>query len=303
LTIEHIAQELEYPAAWVQSVRRRLLLLDPGGCGAVSLQECLLAQVQIPSSVAGQVLSRCFTELENRDYRKVMKKLAIAPEDLSFALAQISRLEPVPARRHSISHEQTRTVVPDARIVKSGAEWVVLLNDDGLPKLRLSPLYKQQLKKKESSQTLQFVRAKVKSALWLIRCIHQRQNTLVKTITSIVRHQRAWFDGAPSLRPLVLKDIANDIAMHESTVSRATSGKWVETPRGIVELRYFFNSSESVRAAIKQIISQENRTAPLSDQEIVQTLTSQGITLARRTATKYRKQLGIGSKTDRRRAF
>lgn len=181
-----------------------------------------------------------------------------------------------------VPEEQVAAIRPDARIVKAGLEFSIILNDDGLSKLKINSSY----------QTNPFMREKVRAAKWLIRCIRQRQNTLSKTLSSIVKFQQAWFEERADLAPLILQTVADDIGMHESTVSRITTGKYVETPRGVFELKYFFHASEEkIKNLIRKIIASEN--TPLSDQEIALALQKKGLKLARRTVTKYRKQLGL----------
>jgi RNA polymerase sigma-54 factor len=199
---------------------------------------------------------------------------------------------------------------------KVGDDYVVSLNDDGLANLRISSYYSNALSGKTvDAATNEYIQEKMRGALWLIKSIHQRQRTIEKVTKSIVKFQRDFFDhGITHLKPLVLRDVADDIEMHESTISRVTTNKYVQTPQGLLELKFFFNSgigttggdsiaSESVKTRIEEIIAEENEKKPYSDQKIVALLHAEGIDIARRTVTKYREMLGIGSSTARKRFF
>jgi RNA polymerase sigma-54 factor len=203
-------------------------------------------------------------------------------------------------------------------VIKRGTEYVVMLNEDGLPKLKISPFYKNLLDEKSASNhgnTKEYIQGKLRSAVWLIRSIHQRQRTIYKVTESIVRQQLEFFDkGIAFLKPMVLRDVANDIGMHESTISRVTTNKYVHTPRGIFELKFFFNSgisrvhgsdvaSESVKEKVRAIISTEDAGHPYSDQKIVELLLKENINIARRTVAKYREMLGILPSSKRKKVF
>ena len=211
----------------------------------------------------------------------------------------------------------THFVTPDVYVYKVGDEYMVSLNEDGLPRLRISNLYKNILKGDQASseKTHEYIQDKLRSAVWLIKSIHQRQRTIYKVTESIVKHQKKFFDQGPAfIKPMILRDIANDIGMHESTVSRVTTNKYVHTPRGIFELKYFFNSgisktdgdslaSESVKLKIKQLVSEEDPKNPLSDQKIVEALKKDGIKIARITVAKYRDVLKILPSSKRKKYF
>jgi len=227
----------------------------------------------------------------------------------------LSRLDPKPGR--NFSGEDAQYITPDVYVYKMGDEYTVVLNDDGLSKLRISDAYRQALRGGSipPGQTKEFVQDKLRSAMWLIRSIHQRQRTIFKVTESIVKFQREFFDkGIAFLKPLILRDVAEDISMHESTVSRVTTAKYVHTPQGIFELKYFFNSSiartggddiasEAVKNHIKQIVGQEDSKNPYSDQKIVELLKAQGIEIARRTVAKYREVLGVLPSSKRKKYF
>jgi RNA polymerase sigma-54 factor len=220
-------------------------------------------------------------------------------------------LEPRPARAYA--SEEPQYIVPDVYIAKVGDEYVVTLNDDGLPKLKISGFYRGAMG--SSREAKEYITERLRSAQRLIRSIQQRQRTILKVAKSILKFQQEFFDkGVEHLRPLILKDVAEDIQMHESTVSRVTTNKYVHTPQGIFELKYFFNAgisrsngddlaSEAVKTKIKQLIDNEDTSHPYSDQKLVELLKADGIDIARRTVAKYREQLGVLSSSKRRRLF
>ncbi len=215
-------------------------------------------------------------------------------------------MDPKPGRAYT--PPETHYVTPDVYIYQVGDEFVISLNEDGLPRLRVSNLYKNILSEKESNNVTQdYIKDKLKSAVWLIKSIHQRQRTIYRVTESIEK-------GPAFIRPMILRDIANDVGLHESTISRVTTNKYVHTPQGIFELKYFFNSgvsktdgdslaSESVKLKIKQMIAEENPKKPLSDQEIVSRLKAEGIVIARRTVAKYRDALGVLPSSRRKKMF
>jgi len=227
----------------------------------------------------------------------------------------ISELEPIPGRQFGADSAQY--IVPDVYVFKLGEEWHVGMNEDGLPKLQVSNLYKDILEKdaKIKGDDKEYISEKMKSAAWLIRSIQQRQRTIFRVTECIVQRQMDFFEkGVEHLKPMILKDIAEDIEMHESTISRVTTNKFVHTPRGIFELKYFFNSSvscrdgesiasESVKRMISDIVKEENTKKPHSDQKIVDLLEEKGIQLARRTVAKYREQLNILPSSKRKKYF
>ena len=227
----------------------------------------------------------------------------------------LAKLDPKPGR--NFTAEDAHYITPDVFIYKMGEGYTVVLNDDGLSKLRISGTYRQALRKgvMEPGKAKEFIQDKLRSAMWLIRSIHQRQRTIYKVTESIVKFQRDFLDkGIAFLKPLILRDVAEDIGMHESTVSRVTTSKYVHTPQGIYELKYFFNSSiarvagediasEAVKNHIKLIVGEEDTRNPYSDQKIVELLRSQGIDIARRTVAKYREVLGVLPSSKRKRYF
>jgi len=290
---------------------------DPVGVGARDLRECLLLQLQslgLAGTLPERLLLDHLDDIEGRRYAAIARQLKVSLEEVLAAAKVISELEPHPGR--PFSDEETRYITPDIFLHKIGDEYVVTLNDEGLPNLKINSFYRHALTDDSNldKQTGDYIQEKMRSAVWLIKSIHQRQRTIYKVTCSIVKFQRDFFDkGIEYLKPLVLRDVAEDIGMHESTVSRVTTNKYVQTPRGLFELKYFFNSgistgegdiaSESVKSRIREIVANENPKKPYSDQKIVEILKKSDINIARRTVTKYREMLGIGSSTERKRLF
>jgi RNA polymerase sigma-54 factor len=290
---------------------------DPIGVGARNLRECLLIQAKhyFPyEDVVHCIIEEHLSNLESRTIKPILRDLKIDKDDLREAVDIISSLEPKPGR--GFESEETRYITPDVYIVKVGEDYVVQLNEDGMPRLRISRFYESQIQdKKTVGETKDFIQQKFRSAVWLIRSIHQRQTTIRRVTESIVRFQREFLDsGVAHLRPLILREVADDIGMHESTISRVTTNKYVHTPQGIFELKYFFNSrisstdgpdlaSESVKQRIKQIVGEEDGKKPFSDQKICALLAEEGTEIARRTVAKYREMLGILPSSKRRQIF
>jgi RNA polymerase sigma-54 factor len=225
------------------------------------------------------------------------------------SIEEIQSLEPKPGRRFSVN--DSRYVVPDVTIQKVGDDYVVILNEEGIPRLRVNSLYRSLLRR-SGDEAKQYVEQKLRSAVWLIKSVEQRQRTLRKVAQSLVNFQRDFLDkGLTHLRPLALRDVGDDISMHESTISRVTTNKYVQTPQGLFELKFFFHSgiasengsmvsSVSVKKTIRDMVAGEDGGKPLSDQEIAQSLQGQGLTIARRTVAKYREELGIMPSHQRR---
>jgi RNA polymerase sigma-54 factor len=259
------------------------------------------------------IVAKHLSHLERRNYPAIAKDTGEVLEEVYEATKVIQGLEPRPAR--NFVAEEPQYVVPDVYVTRIGEEWVVSLNDDGLPKLKISAAYRAALEGKGKGQTKDYVSERLRSAQWLIKSIQQRQRTIVKVAQSILRFQREFFENGPQhLRPLILKDVADDIEMHESTVSRVTTNKYLHSPQGIFELKYFFNAgiarndgdelaSEAVKERIRKIIDVEDARRPHSDQRIVELLADEGIEIARRTVAKYREQLNVLSSSKRRRFF
>lgn len=292
---------------------------DPIGVGARDLRECLLLQLRaMPSEnpLVKPIVDRHIDNLVKKNYKAICQDLGATMDQVGEALKCIEHLEPKPGR--PFGGQTAQYITPDIYVKKVGDDFIIEQNDDGLPKLRVSSYYKNILYNLNSAskEEKEYVQEKMRSALWLIRSIHQRQRTIYRVTKSIVKFQREFFEkGISFLRPLILRDVAEDIGMHESTISRVTTNKYAHTPQGIFELKYFFNSglessngesvaSESVKDKIRDIIKDENQKKPMSDQEIVKTLKEKfGIKIARRTVTKYREMMGILSSTKRKKVF
>lgn len=320
-TVEDIAEDAEASVEDVEFILTEIQRFDPLGVGARDLQECLLIQVDrlFPEDeLVRRIILEHIPNLERKSYQKIAKALDCELDEVLAAAKRISRLEPKPGRE--FANYEARYITPDIYIYKVGEEYIASLNEDGMPKLRISGYYRKELARqkdgsKKDSEVKDYIQDKLRGAMWLIRSIHQRQNTIMKVTESIIKFQRDFFDyGVEHLKPLVLRDVAEDINMHESTVSRVTTNKYVHTPRGTFELKYFFNSSitnldgddlasEAVKAKIRDIISQENHKKPMSDAKIVEVLAKDGIDIARRTVAKYREAMGILSSAKRKELF
>ncbi|MHB8420198.1 MAG: RNA polymerase factor sigma-54 [Myxococcales bacterium] len=302
-------------------VLHKVQSLDPVGVAARDLQECLMLQArhlgpEVEGGLVGTIVKRHLKQVESKNYPAIARELKVTLEDIVAAVKVISHMEPKPGRAYS--GDEPQYITPDIYVYKVGDSYVTVLNDDGLSKLRVSELYRNALKNGAASgeRAKEYIQDKLRSAVWLIRSIHQRQRTIFKVTESIVKFQREFLDkGVAHLKPLILRDVAEDIGMHESTVSRVTSNKYVHTPQGIYELKYFFNSSisstgggedlasEAVKNHLKQIVASENASEPFSDQRIVELMRGRGVEIARRTVAKYREVLGILPSSKRRRYF
>lgn len=300
-------EEMEEVLGWVQKC-------DPTGSGSRSLAECLTLQMKEwgkENKHLLKIVSSQTKELERKDYTRIAKNLRISLAEVDAAVAVLAELEPIPGRAFLIRPSPYISV--DVSVVKIGENWRVISHDDGLPSLQISHHYKDMLSGTDNKPTANYLSDKMRSAQWLMKAIWQRQSSILKVAQVIVAKQKAFFEkGAYHLLPMTLKDVAEMIEVHESTISRVTAGKYIQTPRGIFELRYFFSSSipsrdnaalasESVRKIIAKMIADEDPKHPLSDQKIVEILTIRGMTIARRTVAKYRDQLSIPSSSQRRR--
>jgi len=304
-----------------EEVTKTLVLIqkfDPVGVAARNIQECLLIQARFQGfggTVVEKIILNHIDKLENKRYDLIAKSLSIPLEEVLSAVSIITNFEPKPGRTYN--DEETIYISPDIYVFKVGDDYEIALNEDGLPKLRINSYYRKILASKDSCQddTKQYIQDKLKAAAWLIKSIHQRQRTIYRVTESIVRFQRRFFEqGIAHLKPLVLRDVAEDIEMHESTISRVTTSKYVHTPQGVFELKYFFNSavnsidgqsisSESVKEHIKNIIKSENKAKPYSDKEVADMLKPLNINIARRTVAKYRETLGILPSRKRRKPY
>ena len=289
--------------------------LDPLGVGARNLGECLLIQARVScpeERVLLGILEHHMDLVEQKDFRGIARALKVSQPKVIEAMKKIALLEPKPGR--PFTSEEPRYITPDIYVIKSGGDYIVQLNEDGVPKLKVSDYYRKVLTGADKGEK-EYIQEKLRSAQWLIRSIFQRQRTIYKVTESIVKQQKGFFDqGISQLKPMILRDVAEDIEMHESTVSRVTTNKYVHTPHGVFPLKFFFNSgiqredgadvaSEMVKQRIKKLVDAEDPRKPLSDSAIVKLLSSENIKIARRTVAKYRDMLGIGSSSQRRRHF
>jgi RNA polymerase sigma-54 factor len=303
----------------IERAIRRVQSFDPIGVGARDLRECLLLQLQhleIDEPLVETVIRDYWDMVMNRHFVQLAKLLGIELKQLEGIVEVIKRLDPKPGRKYST--ERAIYVEPDVHVQKVGDEYVIILNEDGMPKLRINGSYRQMLHSmdsKKDGETVNYIKEKIRSAVWLIKSLDQRQRTIYKVAESIVKHQREFLDkGIDYLRPLVLRDVADDIQMHESTVSRVVSNKYMHTPRGLFLMKYFFHSgidseyggdisSLTVKRKIQGFIANEDPRKPLSDSKIMKILNDEGINIARRTVAKYRDELNIPSSTDRKQIF
>jgi RNA polymerase sigma-54 factor len=282
--------------------------LDPSGVGARDLRECLLIQlVELAdtSSLTYRLVSEAFPDLIAHRWNDLAKRFGVEPAAVQTAADQLSRLDPKPGLKYS--DQSDGYIIPDLIVEKIGGRYQVFLNDTGMPRLRLSRSYQEiaRDKKKMTPENREFIASKMNSANWMIQAIEQRRQTMLKVMNFIVDRQRDFFEkGIEYLKPLTLREVAEVINMHESTVSRVTNEKYVQTPRGVLPLKFFFSSAlstasgedasaRSIRAKLEKMVSEENSAKPLTDQQIVHLFQEQGIQIARRTVAKYRDQLGI----------
>jgi len=322
-SVEEIAETLGVQIKQVEEVLRRIQRFDPVGVAARSPQECLLVQLEAygeTDPILVSLVKDHLEDIEKRRFAPLLKKFKISKELMKEYLDLLQRLDPYPGS--SYGGEDVVYISPDVFVYKYEDDFVIVLNDEGLPKLQLSPYYTGDLnlsrgrKKSNISADEEYMQEKMRSAMWLMKSLHQRQSTLYKVMESIVRFQRDFFEhGVSKLKPLILRDVAEDINMHESTVSRITTNKYVATPHGIFELKFFFNSglstddgsqvgSESIKAAIKKIIESEDPKKPLSDEAIAKKLKEEiDVNIARRTVAKYRAALNIPSSSRRKKIF
>ncbi|MEM1247902.1 MAG: RNA polymerase factor sigma-54 [Acidobacteriota bacterium] len=294
--------------------------LDPPGVASRDLRECLLYQLrQIvgENSLAFEMVDQHWPQFLKRQFQQIAKAMGCPLKDLQEPVEEIKQLETRPGR--SFSGNRTQYVEPDVAVAKVGDEYVVQINDDGMPRLRVSRAYRNMLRemRREGGErdAQQYIKEKMRSAVWLIKSLDQRQRTIYKVANSIVKQQQGFLEkGVDHLRPMVLRDVAEDIGMHESTVSRVVSNKYINTPRGLYPMKFFFHSgidrdygedisSLSVKGKIKALVQGEDPKKPLSDSELMRRLNAEDIKIARRTVAKYRDELGIPSSTDRKKIF
>ncbi len=317
-TVEEVAAQAQADPQAVEAVLIKIQQLDPAGVAARDLRECLLIQLRMlnwSNPLVSQMVEDHMDLLQRRDFKRLARIFDSSVGEVSEAVRLVGTLEPRPGR--AFGGDEPVYIIPDIYVYKVSGEFHILLNEEGLPRLKINSVYRAVLSEgrtsgSEGRDAKHYVQDKVRSAMWLIKSIHQRQRTIYKVTESIIRYQQDFFEsGVSSLKPLNLRDVADDIGMHESTVSRVTTNKYMHTPQGIFELKYFFNSSisrvqgeavasESVKEEIRKLVAAEDPCRPFSDQRIVEELKKINIDIARRTVTKYREALNILSSTRRR---
>src|SRR6266545_2121971 len=309
-----LAAELDCSLELMEEVLMTIQTFDPVGIGARNLEECMLIQAMHfgqDDDLVVKMIKSHLSNLEKKNYQAIARDLKAPIEEVYEAAKVVMEFDPRPGRQYS--SDEPHYITPDVYVHKVGDKYFVVPNDDGLPKLKISSFYRAALD--DSKGAKEYIQDKLRSAQWLIRSIQQRQRTIIKVTESIIKFQRDFFDrGIAYLKPLILRDVAEDIGMHESTISRVTTNKYVHTPQGIFELKFFFNSgisrtngedlaSQAVKSKIKLLIDDEDPKRPMSDQKIVEKLRGSSIDIARRTVAKYREQLGILSSSKRKRVF
>lgn len=301
----------------IEAVIHRIQQLDPIGVCARGLQECLQLQLshfdpETPLLQEATALIRDhFTLLSNRDYTRLARKMKLSTDELQKVIELVQTLNPRPGSQFNTA--QPEYIVPDVYVVKKNSKWTVELNNDSLPKLRINSLYANMVKRGSNSKENNYLRDNLQEARWFLKSLQSRHETLLKVASTIVERQQGFFDyGEEAMKPMVLRSIAETIEMHESTVSRVTTRKYMHTPRGIFEFKFFFSShvatetggecsATAIRAIIKKLVAAENPTKPLSDNKMANVLADQGIKVARRTIAKYRESLSISPSNERKR--
>ncbi len=315
-TLEELCHQFNIPEELLTQALELVQQLDPPGVGARNLSECLHLQLKslgMTGSLADILVTQYSAELETRRYNVIARKCKVSEEEVYAAARVLRELDPYPGS--AFSSTDVQYITPDVFVHKKEDDYIVTLNDDGLANLGISSYYANIAKQKLDDKTSEYLQEKMRGAQWLLKSIYQRQKTIYRVTVSIVKFQREFFDkGISYLKPLVLRDVADDIEMHESTISRVTTHKYLQAPQGLFELKYFFNSgigtstgedmaATAVKSRIQDIVAGENQQKPYSDQKIVKILEEEGINIARRTITKYREMLGIRSSTARKRFF
>jgi RNA polymerase sigma-54 factor len=316
--IDEVSELFEVPCGEVECALEAIQGFDPAGVGARDLRECLLIQLRqldMQDSLASSIVSRHLDRIDERNFKRIARSLRVSLEDVIAAVSLIRELDPKPGSRYGAS--RVEYIVPDVYVIKIGEDYQIMLNDDDVPKLSINAQYQRMLRRDNGLQAdaKEYLEEKFRSAVWLVKGIEQRRQTLMKVSNSLCVFQRDFLDkGLAYLNPLVLKDVADDIGMHESTVSRVTTNKYMHTPQGVFELKFFFHSglksfegdamsSVSVKETIRKMVGAEDSRKPLTDQQVVAVLQEKNISIARRTVAKYRRELHIPSASRRRRLF
>ncbi len=307
-SVEEIAAASGFSVDTVETMLKTMQNFDPPGVCARDLRESLIIQVKqlgLTNPVLEKIITNHIKNLENKNYKKIAKNLNISIDHVIAAVKIIQCLEPKPGREFNV--DEPFYIIPDIYVYKEDDDYKIVMNDDGLPKLRINRYYKEAVSKgkKIPKETKAYLNEKMQSASWLIKSIHQRQKTIYLVMESIIKFQREFFDkGIAYLKPMILRNVAEDIEMHESAISRVTTNKYTYTPQGLFELKYFFNSSikrtngnalasASVKDKIKLLIEQEDQKNPYSDKKLTELLEKANIKIARRTVAKYREMLRI----------
>lgn len=313
--LENIATDLKVPLEQVEQVHKIIQTFDPTGIGARNLRECLLMQLTLQehyNRIALTILTECYDDFINKRYEIISKKLNITLEEVRQAFEDIRHLNPKPGEGYF--DEKQNYIIPDLVVQKVGDEFVVYLNDGNIPNFHVNTAYRNMIlgEGRTDKKIREFVTKKLESARWFINAIHQRRTTILRTMRAIVKKQREFFEkGRNYLKPMILNDIAEEIGMDISTISRVTNGKYVQTDWGVFELKYFFSermettdgeevSTKIIKAKLKEIIDNEDKSSPLSDQAIAELLEKEGFPIARRTVQKYREQMNIPVRRMRR---
>lgn len=313
IATDEIAQELDVPVDLVNSVLKIIQTFEPEGVGARSLKECLQLQAQQKGLYTGlvkSIIDEHLDDLAAAKYRYIADKLNCTPHQVQQAVDMIRTFNPKPGLAYG--DEVAGYIVADVTVERVNQDYVIIINDSGIPRLIINPSYRQALRLSDH-EVKKFIETKVNAAIWLLRSVEQRRSTLYRVTEAIVELQRSFFDhGRQHLRPLIMKTVADKLGIHESTVSRAVANKYMDTPHGLMSMRAFFSSSVNssngeevvagnIKQEIKALITAENSACPLSDQVISELLNKQGITISRRTVAKYREELGIASSNKRKR--
>ncbi len=300
----------------VEAVLKFIQRLDPIGSGSRNLQECLDIQLQqmngeLPYIDSARLLvEKCLDLVATKNFKQITKVTKLTPEEVDEAITLIQSLNPRPG--DAISTQKSEYIVPDVYVSKHEGIWHVRINTENAPKLKINDVYSSLVKDSSQSNDAEYLRNQLQEARWFIKSLESRNDTLMRVANSILRHQRAFFEyGEEAMRPLVLRDVAEELELHESTISRVTTNKYLDCARGVFEFKYFFSShvntndggicsATAIRAMIKKMIKEEAQAKPLSDNKIATLLEQNGITVARRTIAKYRESLGIPSSSERR---
>lgn len=313
-SIETIRDDLKISEAKILEVLEMIQKFEPSGVGARSLNESLeiqLRELKVEDENVYKVVRHHLEDIGNNRLIKISRDLGLTMEETKEVCKLIKKLNPKPGQEYG-GHDRVRYILPDASIDYVDGQYIVTVNDITAPRLNINEFYKNMITQEKDENATKFLNKKLDSAMWVIRTIEQRRNTIYKVLNAILKFQIDFFDyGEQHLKPLTLKDIADEIEMHESTVSRATNGKYVQTPRGLFEFKYFFSSSlsslegdvssKSIKHKLRDIISEENKKRPYSDQKLADLLNQEGIDISRRTVAKYRDEMEILSSTKRRR--